>query len=169
MEKIGDRLRTVRKEKHMTLMQVAKLAGVSHQAIGQYERGERNISASALTDLAFIYDVPSVSDLYKGTDAEERIRAEIDSEIKKEESREDTRNKVRAPALLIWPGKSKLTEEQQEALEQIRKNINKHLGPNTGNVMLRYMHSYGKLNEDGRLRLQEIVEDFSEVPKYQDE
>ena len=27
----------------------------------------------------------SVSDLYKGTDAEERIRAEIDSEIKKEE------------------------------------------------------------------------------------
>ena len=167
MEKIGKRLRAVRKEKHMTLMQVAKLAGVSHQAIGQYERGERNISASALTDLAFIYDVPSVSDLYKGTNAEERIRAEIDSEIKKEESREDARNRVLAPALAIWPGKPGLTEEQKEKIEQIRKDTEKCFGMYSGNVVLRYLHSYGKLNEDGRLRLQEIVDDFSTVPKYQ--
>jgi len=57
---LGQRLRAVRKQKHLSLQAVEQISQEEFKAsvLGAYERGERAISVPRLQRLAKIYDVP---------------------------------------------------------------------------------------------------------------
>ena len=59
-ERVGDRLRFVRKQKHLSLQAVEAMSTNEFKAsvLGAYERGERTISVPRLQRLAQIYNVP---------------------------------------------------------------------------------------------------------------
>ena len=59
-ELVGERLRLVRKQKHLSLQAVEALSSNEFKAsvLGAYERGERTISVPRLQRLAQIYNVP---------------------------------------------------------------------------------------------------------------
>lgn len=58
--KVGSRLRSVRKQKHLSLHSVEAISNQEFKAsvLGAYERGERSISVPRLQRLAELYDVP---------------------------------------------------------------------------------------------------------------
>ena len=59
-QKVGLRLRSVRKQKHLSLHAVETASNQEFKAsvLGAYERGERSISVPRLQRLAELYDVP---------------------------------------------------------------------------------------------------------------
>ncbi len=59
-QRVGERLRLVRKQKHMSLQAVEAVSRNEFKAsvLGAYERGERTISVPRLQRLAQIYSVP---------------------------------------------------------------------------------------------------------------
>ena len=59
---LGERIRTIRKNKKITLKELGVMIGVSEQAIGQYERGERELKYKTLLLIAKALEVP-VSEL----------------------------------------------------------------------------------------------------------
>ena len=64
---VGDRLRRLRLDRGLSLQEVERTSGGRWKAavIGSYERGDRNISATRLLELAAFYDV-SPADLLAG-------------------------------------------------------------------------------------------------------
>lgn len=58
--KVGDRIRTIRRQKRMSLQDVEELSDHEFKAsvLGAYERGERSISVPRLQRLAEFYEVP---------------------------------------------------------------------------------------------------------------
>jgi transcriptional regulator with XRE-family HTH domain len=69
--KVGERLRSMRKQKGMSLQAVESASGKEFKAsvLGAYERGERSISVPRLQRLAKIYNVPVDQLLPKDDDA----------------------------------------------------------------------------------------------------
>jgi len=59
-QKVGERLRAVRKQKRLSLQAVEAESGFEFKAsvLGAYERGERTISVPRLQRLARFYNVP---------------------------------------------------------------------------------------------------------------
>lgn len=60
-EQVGDRLRTIRRQKGLSLQDVEARSGQEFKAsvLGAYERGERALSVARLVRLAELYDVPA--------------------------------------------------------------------------------------------------------------
>ena len=79
---VGDRLRQIRRQKHLSLQEVEAVSGQEFKAsvLGAYERGERAISVPRLHRLARFYRVP-VDQLLPGNDelAEEQGRREAET------------------------------------------------------------------------------------------
>ncbi len=73
--KVGDRLRTIRRQKGLSLQEVE--AGSSQEfkasVVGAYERGERAISVPRLRRLAGFYNVPVDQLLPRDRDADEDV------------------------------------------------------------------------------------------------
>lgn len=59
---IGENIRNIRKKKNLTLKDLGNIINLSEQAIGQYERGERQPNISILNKIAIALDV-SIIDL----------------------------------------------------------------------------------------------------------
>ena len=57
-EQLGQRIARLRKEKHITQMQLAELLGISQQHMASFEKGIRKIPASMLPKLSQILAVP---------------------------------------------------------------------------------------------------------------
>jgi transcriptional regulator with XRE-family HTH domain len=70
--KVGDRLRSIRRQKGLSLQDVEARSGMEFKAsvLGAYERGERAISVPRLLRLAEIYQVPGDQLLPRETDIE---------------------------------------------------------------------------------------------------
>lgn len=68
--KVGDRLRSIRRQKGLSLHDVEARSGMEFKAsvLGAYERGERAISVPRLLRLAEIYQVPGDQLLPRDTD-----------------------------------------------------------------------------------------------------
>jgi transcriptional regulator with XRE-family HTH domain len=62
-EEVGERLRRVRVDKGFSLQDVERRSGGRWKAavVGSYERGDRNISATRLLELAEFYGVPAAT------------------------------------------------------------------------------------------------------------
>lgn len=54
---LGDRLREAREAKGWSQVYVAKVVGITSQALSNYERGERDPDTPLLNTLADLYDV----------------------------------------------------------------------------------------------------------------
>lgn len=54
---VGEKIRTLRKSKKLTLKALGSKVGLSEQAIGQYERGDRKPSIETLTNIATALEV----------------------------------------------------------------------------------------------------------------
>jgi transcriptional regulator with XRE-family HTH domain len=81
--KVGDRLRSIRRQKGLSLHDVEARSGMEFKAsvLGAYERGERAISVPRLLRLADIYEVPSDQLLPRLLEAEIDLDAEGDAPI----------------------------------------------------------------------------------------
>lgn len=55
---LGQRVATLRKDQHMTQVQLAEHLGISQQLVASYEAGRRKIPASVLPALAKLFAVP---------------------------------------------------------------------------------------------------------------
>lgn len=57
---LGERLRSIRLQKNMSLQDVQQASGEKWKAavVGAYERGDRNVTVSKLSELAGFYGVP---------------------------------------------------------------------------------------------------------------
>lgn len=60
-QRVGERLRNIRKQKGLSLQDVEMMSGHQFKAsvLGAYERGERSISVPRLQKLATFYEVPA--------------------------------------------------------------------------------------------------------------
>lgn len=57
MEKIGKRIKYLRKEKHLTQIDLAEKLGAAQNTISQYEHGKAKISIDILVNLAQIFEI----------------------------------------------------------------------------------------------------------------
>ncbi len=134
---IGDNMRNIRKQKSMTLQQLADILGCSQQNISQYESGKRTPKLKTVQKIADALNV-NVNDLlenplddspvykaYKNTDS-------LDSPLAK-----DFTNKKIVSQIDNW---------QQIDIELIK--------------------TFKKLNEDGKTVAIERVEELAEIPRY---
>ena len=134
---IGDNMRNIRKQKSMTLQQLADILGCSQQNISQYENGKRTPKLKTVQKIADALNV-NVNDLlenplddspvykaYKNTDS-------LDSPLAK-----DFTNKKIVSQIDNW---------QQIDIELIK--------------------TFKKLNEDGKTVAIERVEELAEIPRY---
>ena len=76
---IGIKLRTIRKNNKLTLKQLGELVGLSEQAIGQYERGDRNPSIDILNKIAAALGV-TVNDLLEESESKNYVELDYLSE-----------------------------------------------------------------------------------------
>ncbi len=58
MGSLGERLRSLRLERNLSLYDVERLSGLHFTTIGKYERNERKPSLQVLRELARVYQVP---------------------------------------------------------------------------------------------------------------
>jgi transcriptional regulator with XRE-family HTH domain len=58
-EKLGNKLRSLRKEKNLTQENIASMLKMSSTAYSKIERGEVDISISRIEDLARVFEVPT--------------------------------------------------------------------------------------------------------------
>lgn len=102
----GKYLKSLRKDREMTLRDVEKQAKISNAYLSQVERGERNIpTLKILARLAKVYGVP-ISDLT------EKAEKELQKNEKKSE------NKTPAPDKeFIFRGYEKLSEGDKQSLK----------------------------------------------------
>lgn len=75
---IGENIRSIRKRKKLTLKALGIKVGLSEQAIGQYERGDRNPSIEILNKIAVALGVP-INDIlgYKDLEKDKEIFKEF--------------------------------------------------------------------------------------------
>ncbi|QGP91213.1 HTH-type transcriptional regulator PuuR [Neomoorella glycerini] len=86
MDTVGKRIRSLRKQRGLSLQELAAKVGISYSYLSQIENGKANLSVSLLKDLASALEVPSVFFLL-----EDDIRPLIKL-IKQEERQEYVRN-----------------------------------------------------------------------------
>jgi transcriptional regulator with XRE-family HTH domain len=56
-QQLGQRVATLRKEQHLTQVQLAQILGISQQLMAAHEAGQRKIPASMLPTLAKLFNV----------------------------------------------------------------------------------------------------------------
>ncbi|MCK0068338.1 MULTISPECIES: helix-turn-helix domain-containing protein [Kordiimonas] len=69
---VGERIRQLRKERHITQTELGAAVGLTFQQIQKYEKAKNRISASKLVQIADIFNV-DVSELFKGSMAYEDV------------------------------------------------------------------------------------------------
>ena len=66
-EIIGERIRSIRKEKKMSQEELAHLASLSSTYIGQVERGEKNITIESLSNITNALDI-SLEEVFRSSE-----------------------------------------------------------------------------------------------------
>lgn len=122
--KVCENIRKIRKEKGLTLKQLATKVGVSEQAISHYERGDRKIKTEMLSKIATALDV-TTSELM----LDELIIDEpyLNREANKEYYKNITDNDIIAllkPIGLIDDNPKTLSSKEKEDLIESLSNIN---------------------------------------------
>lgn len=85
---VGEKIRRLRLERNMTLAELGKELGISHQQLQKYETGTNRLSAGMLSNVADVLRV-SIASLFEdenaegegATDPSSRVRAECHSLI----------------------------------------------------------------------------------------
>lgn len=154
---IGDNIRRKRKEKKMTLQQIADIMGCSPQLISQYENGKR---------------IPKVGTLKKILDALDcdffdfmEELSELKSDIEKVSDVLDFNSAIALTNTLLEKSKNDdniIALEVAEKIAQIaEKKYNDKYPPEA-----RLMLAYDELNDNGKEEAVKRVEELTEIPRY---
>lgn len=189
MNELGRRIRETRRDKGFTLQELARETGISYQAIGQYERGERNPSFAQMERLAKAFNMP-VADLI-GDDRRlnEALQASIlnSPQVLKAHSAatkpmegmsdfdlldkvEELRGEPTEILLTkLWQWEKDATSERKNALQTLITAADELAGDGVGYVLLRFLKAYRRLNETGREHALQYIEDMTQVKRFQKE
>lgn len=171
-KEVGERIRQIRRSKEMTLKDVAKKTGYSYQAIGQYERGERNVGWEQARLIARALDCKPID--FLGRELGSIMRPD-NNDVHFMYDPEAVN--WSAPAAFIDPLHVIVADKEgnidtlqvsifQDKIDNITQAINDVIGPGIGPIAMQILSAYSHCNEDGRKRLLEMIQDFASIPKY---
>ena len=163
---IGNTMRNIRKEKRMTLQQIADAMGCSPQLISQYESGKRQPKLETKKKIATALNVP----LYElmGFDGSiqvnpnpeiERLDTEIEELIKRQASGENLTKEERKKIFDYIERTKESFFRNHESVESI-KNVIEGLGENV------LLSDYRELNVSGKTEAQKRIHELTEIPRY---
>ncbi len=163
---IGNTIRNVRKEKGMTLQQIADIMGCSPQLISQYENGKRQPKIETLQKIADALNVP----LYELKGFDDSIYVDINPERIKQDAKAE--ELIKRQAL----GEDITEEERQKISNYIKrtkesfshlhkfvgglKNTIEELGETT------MLSDYRKLNFSGKAEAIRRVNELTKIKNY---
>lgn len=149
---VGDRIKEIRKEKHLTQKELGEKLGVSYQMIAQYENGKRNPKPETLKKIADALEVP-VSSLGF-------YDMMVDSFLKQE-------NPLAMDIFNLFAGQpTNIAQRGLDVLDPLKESLveSAELAVIQGKDLL---DSINKLNEEGQQKVKEYADDLAENPKYQ--
>lgn len=149
---VGDRIKEIRKEKHLTQKELGEKLGVSYQMIAQYENGKRNPKPETLKKIADALEVP-VSSLGF-------YDMMVDSFLKQE-------NPLAMDIFNLFAGQPiNIAQRGLDVLEPLKESLaeSAELAVIQGKDLL---DSISRLNEEGQQKVKEYADDLAENPKYQ--
>lgn len=157
----GAKIKEIRKQKGLTQKQLGDLCGMADSAIRRYENGNANPKIETLQKIARALEVP----LYKLLQSDEAI--EIDGkethpiDLTAFDNPKDINN--------ILKSITKDTPIRTSAIEEL-VNVTIPEDIETDEVLIRqrtkYYSLYDKLNDDGKKKAVERVQELTEIPRY---
>lgn len=157
----GAKIKEIRKQKGLTQKQLGDLCGMADSAIRRYENGNANPKIETLQKIARALEVP----LYKLLQSDEAI--EIDGkethpiDLTAFDNPKDINN--------ILKSITKDTPIRTSAIEEL-VNVTIPEDIETDEVLIRqrtkYYSLYNKLNDDGKKKAVERVQELTEIPRY---
>ena len=154
---IGRRLKKARLDAGLKQADVAKILGITYQAISNYERGINRVDTDTLQSLCNVYGI-KVSDLL-------HTPAWTDEMISMYRSANTDEEKQRY--LSIWGTPDFLIEETNNQREPDTEKFNfKTDFTLTPQELTRISAAMSKMNEEGRERAVELVEDLAAGGRY---
>ena len=158
--RIGNEIRSRRKQKKLSLRELGQDVGISEQAISQYERGTRQVAMMTLYAIAQALDC-SITDL-----------ASIDD-------LNFLRDNVFSSGTVQYRFDNDIQREYDAAIKALRldsdEDLNTYASPEEASVycngyeIARCVNMINKLNRAGRMRVFDYLDDLSGNPKYQRE
>lgn len=146
----GERIKYARKQAGLTQEQLAKKCGIATITVGQYERNKRQPSMDMISDLAGAlrvsmlyllgiadYDGTLVPDYFADPDDYALIKA------------------LNPQALQLWGG---IPDKEGMAAETVENN---------GSFRRTYLNIFDMLNDAGKQKAIERLEELAEIPRYQ--
>ncbi len=138
---MGDRIKYLREKSNMTQEELGAIIGVQKSAIRKYEKGEvENIKRSSIKKMA---DTFGVSPSYLMAWDDEPMPAS-EEQLNSWDEKYNTNGKL---------------ADEVALLEQIKKYY--------GESAVQLLHLFNSLNENGKHKAIENLEDLNSIPKYQ--
>lgn len=187
MNKLGQRIRQTRRDKGFTLQELARETGISYQAIGQYERGERKPSFMQLTRLAKAFNLPVANLIGDDPELNEALKASILNSPQVLEAHAAVSQLIEGTSAIDVVDKLrefqgsddynvKLAQYLQDSEAKQKNAVLEFVaasdalaGDGIGYVLLRFLKAYGQLNEMGREHALQNIEDMVQVTRFQKE
>ena len=172
MASIGENIRRIRKEKHLTLKQLADKTLCTPQAIGQYERGERKPSYTKLVYIASALGVSVLDITGESFESMQTLSDYVDDLITKKTAEREARehDPVASATYDVLDNPKNvpewITKDLSDNQSIIKNAVDYTVGHGVGKVVLRFLSAWSKLNRPGRMKLIEFIEDFASIPKY---
>ncbi len=172
----GEKIRDMRKSRGMTLQELANKLGCSQSAISQYERGVRQASAPTLAKIAkalqcTLWDITNHDDLQQMQRESSLVSEAVPSIIKRDGRVVSLRPLLEGLQRLsaVTPRKPIPENNTLHLVSEIIDNApeNQHSPKDNTADLLRFLDSYSKLNDEGRRRAFEYMEDLTQLPRYQ--
>ena len=146
---IGERIRSARKEEHLTQVQLAEKAGIAVNSLRLYESGKRSPNIETLEKIISALGIEHYSELTY--DPDDRAHIHTERIIYQVESRE-RQEKVR-----LYGEKAVLEKEaEEEKIAEIYRSEN----------FDKIVSALAKLNAVGQEKAVERVEELTEIQKY---
>ena len=149
---IGEKIRSARKEEHLTQVQLAEKAGIAVNSLRLYEAGKRSPNTETLRKIMSALGIEYYWDFMSSMldNTEEMRRAEqLLNRIKSDERQAKVR--------LYGEKAVSENEAEEEKIEEIYSS----------ECTERIVFALAKLNASGQEKAVERVEELTEIPKYQ--
>lgn len=169
---IGDQIKKLRKEQHMTQKQLAKESGIAEITIRQYEAGKYNPKIDALKKIAVALKC-EVSDIDESIIViplpKYKLTPERLERLKQNAEAEELINRRASGEELTAEEQQKISDYIQRTKESFSKlparmrEIGKRIDKIGENILLA---DYRELNREGQSEARKRVAELTEIPRY---
>ena len=184
---IGTRLRKIRKDRGLTLKDIAQRTGYSYQTIAAYEKGARRVGVEQALRLSQALGCTLRDLLGEVQDDAFQVEDGVNLYNLPERVSQAPCIAIRDPLAYVCSqaeaeayGALDSRERTQESLEAVRYMeflstnyeavialLDECLGAGAGLIALRMLSAYARLNGPGRERCVEMMEDLSEISRFE--